>query len=102
MANQSYPPLHIGIGLHVGEVVVGNIGSLKRAKYGIIGSPVNLTHRIQGQAQAGEVMISEAVLHRSPELLSVHRTFETHLKGIAHPVTLYAVEDMGDTYCKDK
>lgn len=102
LAEPGYPPLQIGIGLHAGEVVVGNIGSLKRAKYGIIGSPVNLTHRIQGQAQAGEVMISEAVLHRSPELLSVRRTFETHLKGIAHPVTLYAVEDMRGTCAKDK
>jgi adenylate cyclase len=94
LAESGYPPLHIGIGLHAGEVVVGNIGSYKRAKYGIIGSPVNLTHRIQGQAQAGEVMVSDAVLHHAPEFLSVRRSFETHLKGIAHPVTLYAVEDM--------
>ena len=66
LAEPGYPPLHIGIGLHAGEVIVGNIGSQKRAKYGIIGSPVNLTHRIQGQAQAGEVMISETILHHSP------------------------------------
>ena len=102
LAEPAYPPLHIGIGLHAGEVVVGNIGSQKRAKYGIIGSPVNLTHRIQGQAQAGEVMISEIVLHHSPEMLSVHRTFETHLKGIAHPVILYAVEDMRGTFIKER
>ncbi len=68
-AEPGLPPLHIGIGLHVGEVVVGNIGSLKRAKYGIIGSAVNLTHRIQGQGQAGEVIISAAILHNSPEIL---------------------------------
>ena len=95
LAEPGYPPLHIGIGLHAGEVIVGNIGSPKRAKYGIIGSPVNLTHRIQGQAQAGEVMISEIVLHHSPNFLSVFRSFETHLKGISHPVTLYAVDAMG-------
>jgi adenylate cyclase len=94
LAEPGYPPLHIGIGLHAGKVIVGNIGSQKRAKYGIIGSPVNLTHRIQGQAQAGEVMVSETILHHSPELLSIHRTFETHLKGIAQPVRLYAVESM--------
>ena len=98
LAEPGYPPLHIGIGLHAGEVIVGNIGSQKRAKYGIIGSPVNLTHRIQGQARAGEVMVSETILHHSPELLSVYRTFETHLKGIAHPVILYAVEDIRRAY----
>ena len=85
-----------------GEVVVGNIGSPKRAKYGIIGSAVNLTHRIQGQAQSGEVMISEAVHNHSPEMFAVRRTFQTNLKGIAHPVTLYAVEDMRGTYLKEK
>jgi adenylate cyclase len=96
LAEPGYTALHMGIGLHAGEVVVGNIGSESRAKYGIIGSAVNLTHRIQGQAQAGEVVVSEMVFHHSQETLAVKRTFETMLKGIAHPVTLYVVEGMGD------
>jgi class 3 adenylate cyclase len=85
----------MGIGLHAGEVVVGNIGSESRAKYGIIGSAVNLTHRIQGQAQGGEVMISEMVFHHCEETVAVSRTFRATLKGIAQPVTLYVVESMG-------
>jgi adenylate cyclase len=95
LAEPGYPALHMGIGLNAGEVVVGNIGSESRAKYGIIGSAVNLTHRIQGQAQAGEVVVSEMVFHYSQETPAVKRTFETMLKGIAHPVTLYVVESMG-------
>lgn len=94
LAEPGLPPLHMGIGLHAGEVVVGNIGSESRAKYGIIGSAVNLTHRIQGQAQGGEVVVSEMVFHHSKETLAVKRTFETTLKGIAHPVTLYVVKSM--------
>jgi adenylate cyclase len=88
------PPLHLGIGLHAGEVVVGNIGSQSRAKYGIIGAAVNLTHRIQGQAQGGEVVVSEMVLDHCEEIVEVKRTFKTTLKGIGHPVTLYVVEGM--------
>jgi adenylate cyclase len=95
LAEPRLPPLNIGIGLHAGEVVVGNIGSESRAKYGIIGAAVNLTHRIQGQAQGGEVVVSEMVFHHSEETLAVSRTFETKLKGIAHPVTLYVVKSMG-------
>jgi len=76
-------------------VVVGNIGSESRAKYGIIGAAVNMTHRIQGQAQGGEVVVSEMVFHHSEEPLPISRTFETKLKGITHSVTLHVVERMG-------
>jgi class 3 adenylate cyclase len=86
-----YPPLHLGIGLHAGEVIVGNIGSESRAKYGIIGSAVNLTHRIQGQAQAGEVVISGELYRQSAAKPLVLRSFQTHLKGIKEPVNLYVV-----------
>ena len=86
------PSLSMGIGLHAGKVVVGNIGSETRAKYGIIGAEVNLTHRIQGQAHQGEVVISAAVFQIVGDMLMVRRTFEAELKGIAQPVTLYVVE----------
>jgi len=39
-------------------------------------------------------MITETILQHSPELLSVQRSFETHLKGIAQPMILYAIDDM--------
>jgi adenylate cyclase len=94
LAEPGYPALHLGIGLHAGEVVVGNIGSESRAKYGIIGAAVNLTHRIQGQAQGGEVVVSELVFHHCEKAVAVRRTFQTTLKGIAHPVRLYVVEGM--------
>jgi len=96
LAEPGSPSLTIGIGLHAGEVVVGNIGSEQRAKYGIIGASVNLTHRIQGQAQGGEVVVSETVWQHADRPLTVARTFETKLKGIAHPVTLYVLESMGE------
>jgi len=90
-AEPQYPSLEMGIGLHAGEVVVGNIGSESRAKYGIVGSAVNLTHRIQGQAQGGEVVVSETVRRHIGQFLAVQREFQTRLKGIQEPVTLYVV-----------
>ena len=88
------PPLNLGVGLHAGEVVVGNIGSENRAKYGIIGSAVNLASRIQTQAQGGEVVISPSIYrHVHPDLV-VKREFETQLKGIQEPITLYAIQNL--------
>lgn len=86
------PHLQIGVGVHVGEVVVGNVGSEILAKYGIVGSAVSLTHRIQAQARGGEVLISEAV-HREVESEAlVQKAFQTHLKGIPDHASLYVFE----------
>jgi class 3 adenylate cyclase len=87
-----YPALPMGIGLHAGEVVVGNIGSESRAKYGIMGAAVNLTHRIQGQAQGGEVVISDAVYRHVEQEVAVKREFRVRLKGVQEEATLYVVD----------
>jgi adenylate cyclase len=86
------PALEMGIGLHAGEVVVGNIGSETRTKYGIVGSAVNLTHRIQVEAQGGEVVMSEAACQHLPSRPSCARTFVAHLKGVQEPMNLCVME----------
>ena len=54
-SERDYPPLEMGIGLHIGEVIVGNIGSEKRMKYGIVGSDVNLCGRIESYTSGPDI-----------------------------------------------
>jgi adenylate cyclase len=93
---EDLPELKMGIGLNVGEVVVGNIGSETRAKYGIVGSAVNVTQRIQSEAEGGEVVISQSVYSAAPDRLTIKKSFEARLKGIQGNVKLYVVEGLQD------
>ncbi|MEW5911463.1 MAG: adenylate/guanylate cyclase domain-containing protein [Thermodesulfobacteriota bacterium] len=94
MRAEGLPDLATGIGLHAGEVVVGNIGSFTRTKYGIVGGPVNLTNRIQAQAEGGEIIASQAVVDLIGPELKVSRGFEALLKGVEGQVQLYALKDL--------
>src|SRR5206468_2098255 len=52
--------LEMGIGIHTGRVIVGNIGSLRRTKYAAVGSNVNLAGRVESFTTGGQVLITEA------------------------------------------
>ena len=54
-----YPELEMGIGINSGPVVVGNIGSERKMKYGCIGETVNLAGRLESFTLGEEVCISE-------------------------------------------
>lgn len=91
MSSDGLPSLAIGIGLNTGPAIVGNIGSMDRAKYGIVGAEVNLTQRIQGEARPGEVVLSEPMMELTRLAVDVQRRFETVLKGFSGQRSLFAV-----------
>jgi adenylate cyclase len=92
------PDVEMGIGVHTGEVVVGNIGSHRRAKYGVVGSHVNLTSRIQSYTIGGQILISEATRQAVEPLVKLSRQMEVQAKGIAEPMTLYELRGIGGAY----
>lgn len=73
---------------HTGQVVVGNIGSSERTKYGVVGSNVNLTSRIQSYTTGGQILISETTRKEVGPILKIGKQMEIKAKGVKHPITL--------------
>jgi adenylate cyclase len=90
------PELRMGIGINSGELVVGNIGSEQRKKYGAIGSAINVAFRVEAQTNraGGEILITQAVCDRIEWPLELGPARTVSLKGIAEPTVLYPVIGM--------
>src|SRR5262245_30592215 len=95
---EDLPELEMGIGIHTGPVVVGNIGSAERMKYGVVGSQVNLTSRIQSCTVGGQILVSETTRQEAGHILKIGQQIEVKAKGVEHPITLSAVLGIGGSY----
>lgn len=96
----SFPELQMGIGINTGEVVVGNIGSLKRAKYGVVGRNVNITSRIQSYTVGNQILISENTFNCISENATIKKSFKVNPKGVKEPIALYDLTGIGYPYNK--
>ncbi len=83
------PSVEMGIGIHSGEVVLGNIGSELRAKYGIVGSTINLTSRVESYTVGGQVLISETTRERCGDSLTIGASQVVSPKGVKGTMTIY-------------
>src|SRR6202008_3159414 len=92
-ATESLPTTHIYLGLHIGEVFFGNIGSKDRLDFTVVGPAVNETSRIAAMCRSVEqpVLVSEAfasVDGMRSRLVSVGRYA---LRGVAQPQELFTL-----------
>ena len=90
-ARHGWPLLEMGIGIDSGEVVVGNIGSKKRAKYGVVGRHVNLAARIETCTVGGQILISESTWQNCGPILDIGEEIQFVAKGFEDPIKAYDV-----------
>ena len=92
---QGWPELEMGIGINSGPVIVGNIGSEQKMKYGCMGETVNLAGRLEAFTLGGEVCISENTRKRIPEKLKILGENSFMPKGGREPIKFYSIAGVG-------
>ena len=95
---EGLPRLEMGIAVHTGEVIVGNIGSERRTKYGVVGSAVNHAGRIESFTVGGQVLISDATLREAGEGAQVGERLAVDAKGTREPIVVYDLRGFGDAH----
>jgi adenylate cyclase len=84
--------LRVGAGISTGEAFVGNVGGADVTDYTVLGDTVNVAARLQAEAAAGEILISQETYSQvASEFPSATRR-ELLLKGKSEPVVAWQVE----------
>jgi adenylate cyclase len=85
------PPLAVGIGIHIGPLVAGYIGSSKALSYTVIGDTANTSARLCGIAQGGQIIVSEPAFARLGARFECEELPAAHVKGKEHALRIFNV-----------
>lgn len=96
--NGGLPEVAMGIGLSTGEAIAGNLGSMQRSTYSVIGTIVNLAARIEGFSTAGQVLVSERTLAEAGAEVVVRGERTVEAKGIRGKIKVYDVAAVAGKY----
>ncbi len=98
IVKSGYPCLEMGIGINTGKVIVGNIGSQLRMKYGIVGSTVNTAARIESNSIGGQVLIGKSTQKLVYNKIIAEPPKNIMMKGLKKPLVFYSVSQINSNY----
>ncbi len=83
--------LGVGIGINTAFMSIGNIGSDMHRDYTVIGNQVNVASRLETQAKADQILISQRTYSKIKDVVEVEEMGNISVKGIHDPVKTYNV-----------
>lgn len=91
--DETWQPIHIGIGINSGECVVGNMGSIHRFDYTALGDTVNIASRLEGQSKPYglPIVIGPDTATAVHETLAVFEIDLLRVKGKNEPIRIFAL-----------
>lgn len=93
-SSKNYPLIEMGIGIHKGEVFIGNIGSEYLMRYNVIGKAVNLCSRIESYTFGGQILISLETLEDVKDICTPGDTFWISMKGFRKQIPICEIDQI--------
>jgi adenylate cyclase len=92
---EDLPPFIVRFGLHVGDAVVGNLGSAERMEYTVLGSSVNLAARLEGlnKEYGTTILVSDAVRRRAEPRFHFRPIASVITKGMTTETLVFELAD---------